>query len=111
MNIVVLQGTLSKEPMERTLSSGVNVMDWEITTETEAGRRHVPVQWTDASKRVCDFVEGDRVVVLGEVRLRYFRADGRTVARTEVVGGEVAKPTQTVRVQRLFERTRGALLS
>lgn len=103
MNIVVLQGMLSTEPVERTLPSGENVMNWVVATETEDGRRSVPVQWSDPSARVRDFVEGDVVVVVGLVRSRFFRAGGALVGRTEVVASSVAKPTQRVTVGRLFE--------
>lgn len=111
MNIVVLRGTLAAEPMERTLSTGVNVMDWDVITETDQGRRHVPVQWTDPSRQVCDYSPGDAVVLLGQVRQRFFRAGERTVARTEVLGAEVAKPTQKVRVARILEQATNALSS
>ena len=109
MNLVVLQGTLSSEPIERTLASGLNVMSWDVVTETDLGRSSVPVQWNDPSSRVCDLGKGDRVVVIGHVRQRFFRARGQTVARTEVVGAHLAKPTQKAAVSRILERARCAL--
>lgn len=109
MNIVVLQGMLSSEPTERTLPSGQNIMNWNVSTETENGRLSVPVQWNEPNKRVCDFVEGDHVVVLGQVRRRFFTAGGATAARTEVLGSEVAKPTQRATVGRILDRARDEL--
>lgn len=109
MNLVVLQGTLSSEPVERTLASGVNVMHWDVVTQTDLGRHTVPVQWNDPSRRVCDYAEGDDVVVLGVVRRRFFTSGGKTEARTEVVGAEVAKPTQKVTVTRVLDRARTVL--
>ena len=109
MNLVVLQGTLSSEPIERTLASGLNVMSWDVVTETDLGRSTVPVQWNDPSSRVRDLGEGDRVVVIGHVRRRFFRARGQTIARTEVVGAQVAKPSQKVTVSRLLEQARSTL--
>ena len=111
MNIVVLQGTLSKEPLERTLPSGANVMSWDVATETEAGRRTVPVQWDEPSKRVCAYSEGDEVIVLGEIRRRFYRAGGSTSASTEVLGAEVAKPSQKATVARMLDRAISVLSS
>lgn len=111
MNIVVLQGTLSSEPTERTLPSGRNVLNWDLTTNTPEGRSSVPVQWDEPSQRVCDFVEGDELVVLGRVRRRFFRSGGATAARTEVLATRVAKRTQTASVGRLLDQARDDLAS
>lgn len=109
MNIVVLQGTLSSEPTERTLAAGRNIMNWDLATETPEGRQSVPVQWNEPSSRVRNFVEGDQVVVLGRVRRRFFRADGATAARTEVLGSHVAKATRRASVGRILDRAIGEL--
>lgn len=109
MNVVVLQGTLSSEPVEVTLPSGTNIMNWDVTTETSDGKRSVPVQWAEPTKRIRDFGKGDDVVVLGTVRRRFFRSGGSTAARTEVLASLVAKPTQSVAVSRLLERARSNL--
>ncbi len=106
MNVVVLRGTLSSEPMEVTLPSGTNIMNWNVTTETSDGKRSVPVQWVGPTKRVRDFAKGDDVVVLGAIRRRFFRSGGSTAARTEVLASSVAKPTQAVAVSRLLARAR-----
>lgn len=102
MNIVVLQGMLSSEPVERTLTDGRNVMDWIVATETSDGRSKAPVQWEEPSKRIRDFVEGDEVVVVGQVRTRFFRAGGATLARTEVVASGAARARQRAAVGRLL---------
>lgn len=102
MNIVVLQGTLSSEPVERTLPSGTTVMNWEVTTLTDAGKRSVPVQWDDPSTAVQKVEAGDEVVVLGTIRRRFFRAGGATASRTEVVASQMAKPTQRAATARLM---------
>ncbi len=102
MNIVVLQGTLSSEPVERTLPSGDNIMNWEVTTTTSVGKRSVPVQWDDPPKRALAIGEGDEVVVLGTIRRRFFRAGGVTASRTEVVASAMAKPSQKVAVSKLL---------
>ena len=68
MNIVVVQGVLSKEPIERTLPSGSTVMDWSVSVAVDGAKQTVPVQWTDPAKSVRRHDKGDSVVVLGAVR-------------------------------------------
>jgi len=101
MNVVVLQGTLSSEPHERTLPSGVNVLNWDVNCAEVPGS--VPVQWDDPPNAALAFDEGDEVVVVGAVRRRFFRAGGVTASRTEVLASRVAKPSQKVAVRRLVD--------
>jgi len=109
MNIVVLHGTLSSEPVERTLPSGTNVMNWEVTTVTDGEKRSVPVQWNDPPNKALNIGEGDEVVVYGTIRRRFFQAGGATASRTEVVAHQVAKSTQRVGVSKLLSRARDEL--
>lgn len=109
MNVVVLQGTLSSEPIERTLPSGLNVMNWDVVTIIEGRKQSVPVQWNDPPKKALAIVEGDAVVVFGTVRRRFYQAGGATLSRTEVVAQEVAKPTQRVGVAKLLAQARGEI--
>jgi len=111
MNIVVVQGTLSSEPVERTLRSGLTVMDWNVSVDTDGAKQSVPVQWVEPSKVVQAFDEGDSVVVYGSIRRRFFRARGTLASRTEVVGEAVAKPTQRVATRRLLERAKVDLVT
>lgn len=106
MNVVVVQGVLKTEPVERTLPAGNTVMDWNVSVETDGAKQSVPVQWNEPSKAVQRLGEGDAVVLLGTVRQRFFRAGGSTVSRTEVVGEAVAKPTQRVAVGKILDRAR-----
>lgn len=111
MNVVVVQGVLSKEPIERTLPSGSTVMDWSVSVEIAGTKQSVPVQWTDPTKKVRGHDKGDAVVVLGSVRQRFFFAGGNRVSRTEVVGEAVAKPTQRAGARKILERATAALTS
>lgn len=104
MNVVVLRGTLSSEPRERTLPSGTTVMNWEVTTRDDDGARTVPVQWNDPSRAARSFDAGDEVVVLGVVRRRFFRAGGTTASRTEVVAESAVRATSRAAVDRLLTR-------
>jgi len=102
MNVVVLQGTLSSEPVERTLPSGANVMDWQVTTEVEGVKLSVPVTWDDPPRRALQIDTGDSVVVLGTVRRRFFTAGGVTQSRTEVVARRMATPRQRATLAKLL---------
>ncbi|NNC80599.1 MAG: single-stranded DNA-binding protein [Acidimicrobiales bacterium] len=101
MNVVVLRGTISSEPHERTLPSGVNVLNWDVNCAEVPGS--VPVQWDDPPNAALAFGDGDEVVVSGVVRRRFFRAGGITASRTEVLADRAAKPTQKVAVRRLLD--------
>ena len=109
MNIVVLQGTLSSEVVERTLPSGVTVADWTVATVVDGTKMTVPVQWTEPSRAVQQFDRGDEVVVSGAIRQRFYRAGGTLVSRTEVVGERVTKPTQKVASAKLLAQARDSL--
>ncbi len=109
MNVVVLQGTLSSEPIERTLPTGTNVMNWEVTTTINGAKKSVPVQWDDPPKNALKIGEGDEVVLLGTIRRRFFQAGGATASRTEVVASKVAKPSQRVGVSKLLQEAHDQL--
>ncbi len=90
MNVVLLQGTLSRPPAPRDLPSGDRLVALEVTTHPPEGRAEsVPVTWVDAPDRVLRLAAGTEVVVTGRVRRRFFRAGGATASRTEVVADAV----------------------
>jgi single-strand DNA-binding protein len=99
MNVVVLQGTLSKEPVERSLPSGDRLVNYEVTTRIE-GRPavSVPVSWLDPPAAALGFAVGEQVIVVGEVRRRFFRAQGATASRTEVAATRVVAAAHRKRV-------------
>lgn len=97
INVVVLQGELTSEPLLRELPTGDEVTNLEVSTPMEDGRHSVPV--VVHSNRV-DVEAGDRVVVVGLVRRRFFRAGAGVQSRTEVVATSVVKATQAARVRR-----------
>ncbi|MBI4884539.1 MAG: single-stranded DNA-binding protein [Actinobacteria bacterium] len=88
MNIVILRGVLSSDPVSRTLASGSVVVSLEVTTTVEGSSVSVPVAWFDPAREVL-FAAGDALVVTGTVRRRFFRSAGLTQSRTEVVATEV----------------------
>ena len=90
MNVVMLQGTLSRAPEERHLASGDRVVGYEVSVPSPEGRAEsVPVVWFDPPAAGSKLEAGSEVVVTGRVRRRFFRVGGATQSRTEVVASVV----------------------
>ena len=104
-NLVVLQGTLSSDPVVRELESGSILVTLEVTTrDVDDIARTVPVSVFDPPNRdeVTGFVKGDGVVVVGAVTRRYFRGASGTASRTEVVADRVVPSGRRSRVRTLM---------
>ena len=99
-NLVLLRGTITNEPVERTLASGDTVTHVELSTEVDGRSVTVPVAVPD---RAVTVGAGDTVVAVGHVRRRFFRAGGVTQSRTEVVAAELIKASRRRTVQRAIE--------
>ncbi|WP_158412254.1 single-stranded DNA-binding protein [Ilumatobacter nonamiensis] len=85
-NVAVLAGTVTSEPTRRSLPSGVDVVNFDLSTPVDGQRVSVPLAWHDPSaSAMSSFDVGEEVVVVGIVRRRFFRSGGRTQSRTEVV--------------------------
>jgi single-strand DNA-binding protein len=105
MNIAVLRGPLSSDPVERLLPSGSRLVNYEITTADPAGGAAdtAPVAWFDPPARLPSVAKGDEIVVVGKVRRRFFRtAAGTTGSRTEVVAERVVPGRSAARAERLL---------
>ncbi len=110
MNVVVLQGTLSRPAAVRRLPSGDELLALEVTVRPVEGPADtVPVVWPGAPAGAHLLAAGDAVVVSGRVRRRYFRAGGATASRTEVVAESVLPAGQRRRVRTLLERARARI--
>lgn len=100
MNLVTLQGRLARPAAERLLPSGDRMVGFEVSTEGPEGKAEtVPVVWFAAPSSAALLDADDRVVVIGRVRRRFFRAGGSTQSRTEVVAEIVLPATQAKRVR------------
>lgn len=99
-NVVLLRGTLTSDPVVRSLPAGGTVTQLELTTRVADRATSVPVVVHGES---VGFVAGDAVVVTGHVSRRFFRAGGVTQSRTEVVAAEVIKATRTRTIERAVE--------
>ena len=103
MNIVVLQGTLTRDAEPVALPSGDRLIRYEVTVRPAEGRAEsVPVSWLDPPARTRLAAAGTEVVVVGRVRRRFFRAAGATGSRTEVAARSVVPASQRAAVARLL---------
>lgn len=110
MNVVVLQGVLSRAPEERTLPSGDRLVAYEVTVRIEGQPTDsVPVSWLDPPARASALEAGAAVVVTGRVRRRFFRTPSGTASRTEVVADAVVSAAHTKRVAHALVAARTAL--
>jgi single-strand DNA-binding protein len=111
MNIVVLQGTLSRMPDERQVGESL-LATYEVTTRDGEGHATTaPVVWFDPPASAWKIEAGDEVTVVGEVRRRFFRSNGRTESRTEVVANSVVPSRRKAQVQRAIDSAIGQLES
>ncbi len=94
LDLAVLVGTLSSDPVEQTLPSGSVLVRYEVTVRDRTPADTVPVCWVDP-RRPPSLAVGDRVVVVGRVRRRFFRAGGATRSATEVLASSVSRPRST----------------
>lgn len=113
-NLVVLRGTLSRDPEPRALPSGDSLVAYEVTVRPEGGggtarAESVPVAWFDPPAAATALVAGDDVVVVGRVRRRFFRAGGATASRTEVVAARVVPARAPARVRAAVAASLGLL--
>ena len=90
MNLVVVSGQLSSEPVRRELASGTVLLSFELSTRVDDVAMSVPLVWFDPPKRVA-LKAGDAVEAVGTVRRRFYRAGGSTQSRTEVVVQQLGK--------------------
>lgn len=111
MNVVLVRGVVARDPAIRTVADGTTSASFDVTVQPAADhpttRRAstVPVVLAlDGGPRHDPPAAGDEVVVLGEVRRRFFRADGGTQSRTEVVASDVVAAGDRRRVRRLLAR-------
>ena len=82
MNLVILRGTVTRQPESRELGSGTELVTYELTVR-EPGRsaETVPVVCFDPPQATKAIAAGTSVVVIGRVRRRSFRAGGPPASR------------------------------
>lgn len=101
VNLVVLEGVLARPADQRVLPSGSRLVTLEVTLRPAEGPAETaPVAWFDAPAWASELDSETAVVVVGRIRRRFYRAEGGTRSRTEVVAGRVirrssAKPVRS----------------
>lgn len=114
LNLAVVRGRLTSPPRRRTLPSGDELFQLELTTGLAAGAVSVPVV------RIC--APGDRTIatisqwgaglellVVGTVRRRFFHSGGATRSATEVVADRIVPTRQRRRAERVLHAVASAL--
>jgi single-strand DNA-binding protein len=111
INTAVLAGILSSDPRELDLQSGSRLLRLEVTTRTADGERAetVPVAWFDPPGSAPALAEGDRVVIVGRVRRRYYATAGGVQSQTEVLATVVVPATRRAAVRRALAAAVSAL--
>jgi single-strand DNA-binding protein len=95
VNVVVLAGTVSADPVERTMPSGDEVTELRLSVP-EAGKRLLPLPvaaWhRDVGKRALKGVaKGDDVLVYGQLVRRFYRSGAGARSLTEVIASGIKK--------------------
>lgn len=101
LNVAAVCGTVTSEPKQRELPSGSVVTNVEVTTRLDDGASSVPVVVVDRSVTVG---AGDRVVAVGRIVRRFFRAGGVTQSRTELVATTLVRAGNTRSAERALRR-------
>jgi len=91
LNLAVLRGMCSSPAETRVLPSGDTIVQLQLTTRSAGGTVSVPVAVREPAAWVEGIDAGARVVVVGTVRRRFFRAGGATASRVEVDAELVAR--------------------
>jgi single-strand DNA-binding protein len=100
INVVVLQGVLSRPAQDRVLPSSTRLLSLEVTVSRPDGPAEpVPVVWFDAPAWAATLDQGAEVVVIGRVRRRFFHAGGATQSRTEVLATRVVRASDVKRAR------------
>jgi hypothetical protein len=110
ISVALVSGALSRPAERRELPSGDSLVVLELTSRGGSGpAESVPVVWPAAPSWADALTTGDRVVVVGRVRRRFFQARGTTASRTEVVAERVVPEQKRARVRSATELVRRRL--
>lgn len=93
VNVVVLAGTISAEPVRRRMPSGDEITELRVSVP-EDGRRLLPLPvavWPEAegAADARDLVRGDQIVVHGRLVRRFYRSGAGARSLMEVVASGV----------------------
>ena len=109
-NVVVLIGRLARPAETRELPSGDRLVSSEVTVDRPGERAEtVPVVWVGAPASAGDHDVDERMLVVGRVRRRFYRAGGGTQSRTEVVAEAVVNARHAKRAAAALQRAQTRL--
>ena len=109
-NVVVLIGRLARPAETRELPSGARLVAYEVTVDRPGERAEtVPVVWVGAPANAGDHDVDERMLVIGRVRRRFYRAGGSTQSRTEVVAEAVVNARHAKRAAAALQRAQDRL--
>jgi len=98
VNVVVLAGTVSADPVQRRMPSGDEVTELRLSVP-EVGKRHLPLPvaiWHRdvGPKALKGLTKGDDVLVYGHLVRRFYRSGAGARSLTEVVASGIKKLEQ-----------------
>lgn len=108
MNIALLAGRLTTDPVIRTLGSGDVVWSVDVATTLNNSPVRVPLSWINPPA-TDEFVKDAEVVVSGAVKRRFFATGGATQSRVEVMITTMCLASQRRRVSALLRRAQSQL--
>lgn len=97
LNLSLLLGEVTSEPVSRELSSGDVVSSFDVATDTPHGRLSVPIA---VDGDAAGIEVGHRVLVSGVTRRRFFRSGSGLLSRTEVLAHAVIPVRRKTQVER-----------
>ena len=97
LNVSLLLGEVTSEPVSRELSNGDVVASFDVVTDTATGRVTVPIAIDGDAAGIS---VGDRVFVSGVTRRRFFRSGNGVLSRTEVLAHAAIPVRRKAQVQR-----------
>ncbi len=110
VNVALVRGRLSSPPEVRVLESGRTLAVMQVTARPEGERAvSVPVTAWDPPAWVEDLDADDEVVVVGQVRRRFYRAASGSASKVEIEAAMLAKGGDRRRVSAVLRRARKAL--
>lgn len=89
VNVAVVSGLLSSDPVERVLRSGDRLMVFQVRTTGGERTTSVPVVWRDAPESASSLRAGDRVVAMGRIHRRFYGGAAGRQSATELVADRV----------------------
>ena len=107
-NRVVLVGTVRDDPNWYDRDAG-RACCFELDIESGSARSgaRVPVAWLEPPRKASIVRPGARLAVVGQLHQRFFRADGRTLARMEVITTRVVPTRSRTRAESMLAEGTG----